>query len=51
MGLFVMIAESLMVALVIVLLAVLLKLQYFVEMVAVKVMAELWPKKIRELGT
>ena len=40
-GQFVMIAGSLMVSLVIVL--VLLKPQYFVPMVAVKAMAELWP--------
>ena len=45
-GLFVMLAGSLRVSLVIVLMAVFLKMQYFVEMVAVKTMAELCPKKI-----
>ena len=50
-GLYVMVAGSLMVFLMIVLAMVLLKLQYFVEMVAVKAMAELWWKNILELGT
>ena len=47
-GLYAMVARS---SMVIVLVAVLLKLQYFFEMVAVKAMVELWLKNILQLGT